>query len=201
MSGRRRPRGLRPEEHDLWRQVTDTTQPLPGRRHGPRSSVPSKPSTRTQGKTQPDPVAPFSLGEGATRTEARYDLAPSIEERTAADPVRMDRKAYGKMKRGKLSVEGRLDLHGLTLDQAHPRLNRFILDAQGQGKRLVLVITGKGRRGEDDGPIPRRPGVLRHQVPQWLRTPPLAQAVLQVSPAHRSHGGSGAYYVYLSRRR
>jgi DNA-nicking Smr family endonuclease len=43
-------------------------------------------------------------------------------------------------------------------------------------------------------------GVLRHQVPLWLRQPPLGQAVLQVSEAHLKHGGSGAYYVYLRRR-
>jgi len=63
----------------------------------------------------------------------------------------------------------------------------------------VLVITGKGRDDDGPGPIPRRRGVLRHQVPQWLSRPPLGPAVLQVTPAHRKHGGEGALYVYLRR--
>ena len=67
--------------------------------------------------------------------------------------------------------------------------------------RHVLVITGKGKRGLDDGPIPQRQGVLRHQVPHWLRLPPLGAAVMQVTEAHLKHGGSGAYYVYLRRGR
>ena len=65
----------------------------------------------------------------------------------------------------------------------------------------MLVITGKGRGGEDHGPIPRRQGVLRHQVPLWLRQPPLGSVVLQVAVAHLRHGGEGAYYVYLRRAR
>ncbi len=65
----------------------------------------------------------------------------------------------------------------------------------------MLVITGKGKRSADPGPIPTPRGVLRHQVPQWLSMPPLAQAVLQITPAHLSHGGEGAYYVYLRKPR
>jgi DNA-nicking Smr family endonuclease len=107
----------------------------------------------------------------------------------------MDAKLHGKMVRGKLLPEARIDLHGMTLAEAHPELIRFVLNAQSAGMRLVLVITGKGKRGEDHGPIPQRMGALRHQVPHWLRLPPLGQAVLQLK-----HGGSGAYYVYLRRR-
>jgi DNA-nicking Smr family endonuclease len=105
------------------------------------------------------------------------------------------------MRRGKLKPEGKLDLHGMRVDTAHPALIRFILTAQSQGKRLVLVVTGKGKYRDEPGPIPTPRGVLRHQVPQWLSLPPLAQAVLQVTPAHISHGGEGAYYVYLRRNR
>jgi DNA-nicking Smr family endonuclease len=66
--------------------------------------------------------------------------------------------------------------------------------------RLVLVITGKGKPAPDHGPIPTRTGVLRHQVPHWLRMAPLGPAVLQVTESHLKHGGGGAYYVYLRRR-
>jgi len=87
------------------------------------------------------------------------------------------------------------------LDRAHPALTRFILTAQQDGKRLVLVVTGKGKQRDDGGPIPVRFGVLRHQVPHWLSTQPLSLAVLQVTQAHMRHGGGGAYYVYLRKTR
>ena len=105
------------------------------------------------------------------------------------------------MLRGKTAPEARIDLHGMTLAEAQPELVRFILNAHASGLRLVLVITGKGKRDEDHGPIPARRGVLRHQVPHWLNLPPLSAAVLQVASAHLKHGGEGAYYVYLRRAR
>jgi len=115
--------------------------------------------------------------------------------------VAMDRKSFQRLKRGKLTPEAKLDLHGMTLDHAHAALTRFILRAHGGGKRLVLVVTGKGKDRDGDGPIPVRHGVLRHNVPHWLRLPPLGPLVLQVTEAHIRHGGGGAYYVYLRRRR
>jgi DNA-nicking Smr family endonuclease len=113
----------------------------------------------------------------------------------------MDAKSFGRMKRGKLSPDARIDLHGMTVAQAHRELSEFLLDSHAIGKRLVLVITGKGKIKEDTGPIPARLGVLRHQVPQWLALAPLRTIVLQVTPAHIRHGGDGAYYVYLRRGR
>jgi DNA-nicking Smr family endonuclease len=113
----------------------------------------------------------------------------------------MDARKHAKMTRGKLDPEARIDLHGMTLAEAHPELIRFILNAQTAGLRLVLVITGKGKPGPDHGPIPQRTGVLRHQVPLWLRMAPMGPAVLQINEAHLKHGGGGAYYVYLRRGR
>ena len=94
-----------------------------------------------------------------------------------------------------------MDLHGMTLAQAQGALTGFIAEAWTRGLRLVLVITGKGRREHDTGPIPRRTGALRHEVPHWLRRAPLGPMVLDIRPAHRRHGGDGALYVYLRRRR
>jgi DNA-nicking Smr family endonuclease len=96
--------------------------------------------------------------------------------------------------------EARIDLHGMTLAEAHPELIRFVLNAHADAMRLVLVITGKGKDRDDGGPIPRRMGALRHQVPQWLRLLPLGPVVQQVAEAHARHGGHGALYVYLRRR-
>ena len=148
-----------------------------------------------------DPIPAFRVGQRVKKPLSSTKLTPSISEQLSGGGVQMDRKAYGKMKAGKLVPEGRLDLHGMTLDQAHPRLNRFIMDAYSSGKRLVLVITGKGKRKEDVGPIPMRLGVLKHQVPQWLQQGALRPIVLQVTQANQKHGGTGAYYVYLRKPR
>jgi DNA-nicking Smr family endonuclease len=125
-----------------------------------------------------------------------------VGERVAAEPLRMDSGLHRAMTRGKLDPDARIDLHGMTLAQAHSALTGFLMGAHARGNRLVLVITGKGRKADDHAaPLPARHGVLKHEVPGWLRSGPLAQLVLQVREAHRTQGGAGAYYVYLKKRR
>ena len=194
-----RRRELRPEERALWKQVADRTSPLhPERRTALPEALAPKP--RAPGSAPRADLTGFGVGTRAAAPSPPPSTEPSLSQRLAAQPVRMDAKAFGRMKRGKLDVDGRIDLHGLTLEQAHPRLTAFLFSAHADGKRLVLVITGKGRDQDDGTPIPVRRGILRHQVPQWLSTPPLAALVLQVTEAHRRHGGSGAFYVYLRRQ-
>jgi DNA-nicking Smr family endonuclease len=192
-------RRLRPDEIALWQQVADRTQRLA--RDASPPTLPKKPVAEAPPLPKKPRIDPFELGARAAQVKPGHLLQAALAERLGSAPVRMDRKTFGRMTRGKLTPEARIDLHGMTLDRAYPVLSRFILSAQASGKRLVLVITGKGRRGQDDGPIPVPKGILRHQVPQWLSGPPLAQAVLQIVPAHVSHGGEGAYYVYLRRGR
>jgi DNA-nicking Smr family endonuclease len=195
-------RRLKPDELDLWRQVARTAEPI----HPSQPRAKAPPASKPAPKPEPDRAAPapiqhFKLGQTATRGVPIHDVLPGLTDRLKSQPVTMDQKAYGKLKRGKLSPEARIDLHGMTVDRAHGALQGFVMRAHGQGKRLVLVITGKGRRSDADGPIPVRQGVLRHNVPHWLSIPPLAGLVLQVTNAHNRHGGGGAYYVYLRRPR
>lgn len=194
-----RRRTLHPEEQEIWQAVARTAKPM--HKAPPIFLKPAEPKPALPHPATPaTPRLPvFRLGE-KSRVKPAHDILPTLAESLAAAPLQMDAKTHGKMTRGKLAPEARIDLHGLTLSEAHPELIRFILNAQSAGMRLVLVITGKGKRGHDTGPIPTRMGALRHQVPQWLRLPPLGPAVLQVSEAHLKHGGSGAYYVYLRRR-
>ena len=139
----------------------------------------------------------FEIGEKATQKSVQNDLKPSISTALDSAPVQMDYKSFKKMKRGKSTPEATFDLHGMTVAQAHSALIHFLMTSYTRNMRLVLVITGKGKFQKDTGPIPRQVGILRHQVPQWLRMPPLRDKVLQVTEAHGKHGGSGAYYVYL----
>ena len=195
---RRSPRGLNPDEKDLWERVAKTASPLDGRDVRP-AFVPPKPKRPTRRAPETKAITPFEIGSGAIGTTPGHSLAPSVRATVGAAPLRMDQKAFGRMKRGKLKPEGRIDLHGMRMDEAHGALNAFIHSSHARGRRLVLVITGKGRISTDQGPIPVRAGLLRHQVPDWLTRPPLSALVLQVSQAHQRHGGGGAYYVYLRR--
>lgn len=192
-------RKLRADEQELWQQVAKTTRPLsPIQKSSAAVSTVKKKPIQVQDPFRPKP---FQLGSKANSRVPAFDLKPDLRQSVAARPVQMDHKSFKNMKRGKLSPEGKIDLHGMTLAQAHPALIRFITGSFAEGKRLVLVITGKGKKSEDTGPIPQQKGVLRHQVPQWLRMAPIGPMILQVSEAHLKHGGGGAYYVYLRRQR
>ncbi|MFV0492336.1 MAG: Smr/MutS family protein [Pseudorhodobacter sp.] len=184
-----RRRTLHPEEEELWNAVAKTARPM----HSERlRRKPDQAKVLPQPLPGPAALPAFRIGE---------KTPPALTRPAPSAPIQMDARAFGKMKRGKLAPEARIDLHGMTLAEAHPALTAFVLNAQARGMRLVLVITGKGKPGRDSGPIPQRTGVLRQQVPHWLRQSPLSLAILEVSQAHLRHGGGGALYVYLRRRR
>lgn len=194
-------RALTAEDRELWDRVRANTQAmersdLEVERFDPDVSLPA-PAPRNLRKAKS-----VILGKpvGPSRGPA-HNLAPAIHDHIRQAPVQMDHKSFGKLKRGKLRPEGKIDLHGMTLDRAHPILTGFVMNAHAQEKRLILVVTGKGKQRDEGGPIPVRHGVLRHQVPQWLQMQPMKSVVLQVAQAHVSHGGGGAYYVYLRRHR
>ncbi|HIJ87573.1 MAG TPA: DNA mismatch repair protein MutS [Desulfuromonadales bacterium] len=96
-----------------------------------------------------------------------------------------------QVKRGVVSVNHQLDLHGLTREEALAALPGFLLSAQKKSQKAVLVITGKGNHS------PEEP-VLQQAVASWLRDAGRA-TVLEFAPAPREMGGSGAYVVFLRR--
>ncbi|WP_417242157.1 Smr/MutS family protein [Celeribacter sp.] len=199
---KRRGKGkLSEDDRTVWEQVKKTAIPMRAEPVIPRDMAKRRPVTPPVVHHMDDALSHFEVGSRTTRTPMGHDLAPSISERLAHAPVHMDRKKYGKMQRGKLNPEARIDLHGMTLAHAHPALQGFIMSSAAAGRRLVLVITGKGKNRDEGGPIPIRKGVLKNQVPHWLHQPPLRSVVMQVTEAHLKHGGGGAYYVYLRRSR
>jgi DNA-nicking Smr family endonuclease len=199
---RRGKRGLSADDKALWDKVAQSTTPLdPPARERPIMPDPP-PQTRIPDPVQPrDRLPAFRIGESASHKPHPPQPDRDLSARLAHAPIRMDHSAFRKMQRGKLKPEGRIDLHGMTLAQAHPALTHFILNAHDAGKRLVLVITGKGKDRDTPDPIPIRHGVLRHQVPNWLHAPPMGAVVLDIREAHQRHGGGGAYYVYLRKPR
>ena len=195
----RRKRELSAEEADLWGRVARTAAPM----HRKGWIAPEQePMTAAPIPAPPAPVASVRSVRSALLNGERpqVHLAPDPIEALAAAPSRLDGRRADRLRRGKLQPEARLDLHGMRRDEAHAALVSFVLGAQAAGKRLVLVITGKGRPDLSDSVIPERTGVLRHSLPHWLNAPPLTGRVVEVRPAHLRHGGAGALYLYLRRR-
>ncbi|MDO5648346.1 Smr/MutS family protein [Paracoccus sp. (in: a-proteobacteria)] len=195
----RRRRGLTPEDAEIWAQVARTAHPMHPK---PRVASDAKPKpapvTIRAGLASDFSVPDFRVGQAAPTSKGGVTRAQTPAQHLAAASLRMDHKTHRKMTQGKMRPEARIDLHGMTLAQAFPELVQFVMSCHASGLRLVLVITGKGSSG-DPGPLPTRPGALRHQVPHWLHSPPLSLVVQQVTAAHYRHGGEGAYYVYLRR--
>ncbi|MCY3670336.1 MAG: Smr/MutS family protein [Alphaproteobacteria bacterium] len=164
------------EDFDVWRRMTQNVRPLPGR--------PAPPPSR-----RPEPAA---------KQEPEERSAPAPDE--AASPFApasgIDKRTARRIRRGALPIDARIDLHGMTREEAFRRLTRFIAESQAAGRRLVLVVTGKGRGADGISS-----GVIRREAPHWLARPPNAARVLDTAPAQPRHGGEGALYVYLRKRR
>jgi DNA-nicking Smr family endonuclease len=119
--------------------------------------------------------------------------APPAANPGIANPG-IDRRTAERLRKGKLAIDRRLDLHGMTEAAAHAVLDRFVRQAWQDGARVLLVITGKGSVREGGG-------VLRRNLPRWLAAGENAPRVLRIETAQPHHGGSGASYVLLRRRR
>ena len=205
---RRGRRGLTQDDRAVWDQMRRTIEPLTPRPEPEAQPTPHPMPDPRPVKSQdlprhipaPEQLRKLTIGGKATARPARHSLKPSVDENVASAPLAMDARKHKRMVRGKEAPEARIDFHGMTMAQAHPELVEFILTSHTRGLRLVLVITGKGKKKDDAGPIPVPDGVLRNQVPRWLGMAPLKPVVLQVRSAHQSHGGTGAFYVYLRRR-
>jgi DNA-nicking Smr family endonuclease len=185
------PRRLSDDDEALWHTITRSIVPLKRRRVRRSESEGARASAKLQGKLNVKPqLKPVSKSPASPRTLG----GPGPKLPPPLMPI--DRRLKQRLARGQIEIDGRIDLHGRTLSEAHAALLRFLHRAQGEGARTVLVITGKG------GPDPERGrGVLRRQVPLWLTLPDLRAYVLAVEEAHLAHGGAGALYVRLRRGR
>lgn len=176
-----RNRKLTAEDRMLWGRVARTTTPL----HGPESlerlmeDLEPKPDTR-------DPV----IKRAAPSFLAPHPVPPQVPRKPS--PA-YDAPTRRKLDKGRIAIDGRVDLHGLHQAEAHSVLLAFLHRAHAAGHRHVLVITGKGASLGSDG-------VLNRSLPAWLGTAPFRALVSGYNPAGRRHGGTGAFYVRIRRR-
>lgn len=185
MAGRRG-RGLSDEERTLWDGVT-------------RSIVPLRKRVSRKASPEPDDTPPPAPARAKSHKTLPPQPVPKPRVAVPAPSVPplapIERKTRKRLASGARDIDARLDLHGFTQDQAHEALLRFLRTAQAKEHSVVLVITGKGVRGDGER------GVLKRAVPQWLSLPEFRAFVIGFDVAAIPHGGEGALYVRVRRRR
>jgi DNA-nicking Smr family endonuclease len=184
MTKSRRPRQLSSEERRLWSHVARHVKPMKGK------ALPPEP----QPEEKPD-AAPLRIGSPPPSPSPVPPHKPSLPPLA---PV--ERRTLLALRRGRKEVDSVIDLHGMRQEAAHGALLNFLHRAQGSGHAVVLVITGKGGAAAGMGIFEER-GVLRRMVPHWLRLPDVRSLVVGFEEASPQHGGSGALYVRLRRKR
>lgn len=191
MSKRRSDGKPRLPDWHLWTEVSQTVSPLRPERHRlidlddtplpiPAPSPPARPR-----KLLPA-MAPYQ-SDGRPSRQPRPGIEPNLKQR---------------LQRGRVEIDGTIDLHGMRQVEAHLALTRFINARWARGDRTILVITGKGLKklGDDAAVIVER-GVLRAMLPVWLSSADLGPLVSGWDVAAQGHGGDGAFYVRLRRDR
>ncbi len=190
----RRRRKLSEEEHTLWHRVTRSVMPLRRQRILVDREVAaevavSKAKGAAHGRAQ---------RKAASKPDPKHPpmIAAKVEAKAQPRPEPLERRQKRRLARGTEPIDARIDLHGRTQNEAHAALLAFLRAAQRDGAKFVLVITGKGLRGD---PHRSERGVLKRQVPQWLQLPEFRGYVVGFEAAHIAHGGEGALYVRLRR--
>ena len=146
------------------------------------------------------------------KQESSYTTSPNGKKKNATnhtenlkneikDPTNRSKQPYGKeidfrtsqkLSRGQIPIDATLDLHGMNQTEAYSTLIRFIKNAHNKGQRHILIITGKGKNSE---------GILRMNVPLWLKDPAVDLLILETRIARREHGGKGALSLLIRRNR
>jgi DNA-nicking Smr family endonuclease len=180
-------RRLMPEEEALWQVVKKSAKPL----HGLMPEAVLAPPV-----PEAAPVIPADIAAATAPMAQKLKGPPPLP---SLHPL--GRRERQRVVKGALDIEGRIDLHGLRQNEAHARLAGFLAVSQAHGHRLVLVITGKGSpTGFESLHGPER-GVLRRLVPLWLSLPEFRSQVAGFEEAHITHGGAGALYVRIRKRK
>ncbi len=172
------------DDRKLWRAVVRDVKPLKRGATSPSVEVEPEPDKRERPARRAAKQKPPAL----------LPRPPELPPLVAGKAAGLDKRTALRLKRGQLEIEATLDLHRHTQAEARAALDAFVAGAQARGLRCVLVITGKGQVSEDGG-------VLRAMVPRWLDQAPNRARIVAIAHAQTRHGGAGALYVLLKRKR
>nr|WP_321455188.1 Smr/MutS family protein [uncultured Cohaesibacter sp.] len=191
----------------LWQKVAATVEPLEGRSAELKALIEALDTKKQLNlDNQPDAKHPVQRRASAAELNALKEAGirgnNAIPTSNSLLPLTgIDRKEKKRIVRGVLAIDARLDLHGMTQREAHSALFGFLKSCHQQNHKHVLVITGKGSRGERETySIGKEKGVLRRVVPKWLSEPDIRSIIVGFEEAHPTLGGSGALHIRLRRR-
>ncbi len=176
---------LTAQDIEIWQKITKTARPLAtGKKNIFNSYIDNNATKPRQDISQP------SIKKLQNSVSPVYQAPPTVKPKPVASV--MGYEMTRKIQKGKISIDGRIDLHGLTQKEAWQILYERIENAYYSGEKVILVITGKGNMGR---------GILREQVPLWLSSAAFRMLVSEYGTSHISHGGTGALYVRIRKRR
>jgi DNA-nicking Smr family endonuclease len=176
-------------EEELWTMATEGAAELEDRSH--RIKPDKQPLSIAQQPLDAD-LAAYDELRALVTGEVPFDIADS-DEFIEGSARGLDHHVLRKLKRGDFAVQGHVDLHGLLKDEAKLMLEQFLAQSRQQGKRCVLVVTGRGLHSKDQVPV------LKEALKRWMNTARFARHVLAFSSARQHDGGAGAVYVLLRR--
>lgn len=176
------------DDIDLAATFVDVT-PLAARVGRVRSRQPPVPIASQRLADEQDALALSKWG--AEPSPATWDIGQEIDAAQTHLRPGLGVDVLARLRRGHWSVQDELDLHGLTVDEAHDTLSDFVLAARSRGVRCVRVIHGKGLSSRNREPVLK--GKVRRWLAQW-------DEVLAYCEAPRHAGGSGAVIVLLRAR-
>lgn len=163
-------------DDDLWHEISKDIKPLTDKRE------------RAIERTFIDIEITRPPRKAGDKNSSSIAQGVKLPDLVKDDLKGVDKSVAKKLKSGKFEMEAKLDLHGFTQSLAYEALYGFINNARLAGKRVVLVVTGKGVEGK---------GVLYNEVPKWLNAEGIRENILAFCSANRQHGGDGALYVVL----
>jgi DNA-nicking Smr family endonuclease len=187
MTDGRKGRRLSDEDRALWEGVTRSVKPLRKRSR----NVAAKAEKAEKAEKETASVKPLRIV-----SQRRPAPAAPVPAKSSPALAPLERKLKQRLRRGRAEIDARVDLHGHTQSEAHDRLRRFLRISQEKGASVVLVITGKGAISSGS-----ERGVLKRQVPLWLGLPEFRDCVVGYDVASPAHGGEGALYVRLRKKR
>nr|WP_314464849.1 Smr/MutS family protein [uncultured Novosphingobium sp.] len=192
----RRPgRRLTADEAEIWAQVARTVTPLEKRRP---VAIPTALMAAPARTVVLPPASPPKKVKG--RIPAPLPPKPVATKPKADVPLHLDGSWEKRISKGTLVPDFSLDLHGSNLDQAYVRLMHGLTQAKAMGARVVLIVTGKPRPVDAMDRGTAR-GAIRAKITDWLAASDHALDIVAIRGAHRRHGGQGAIYVVLKKRR
>jgi len=202
---RKRRKLISDEDRALWNHVASSLEPARGKSRV--RAVENVPDVAPSHDAKRQPYENGARHKSSAPAKSTPPPPPLPRPKSTAKPepqqATLDRRKARRIARGSHEIEARLDLHGMTQDDAHAALVGFVRRCHAQGFGTVLIITGKGGRAHSDAEevVPRRPGILRRNVPRWLAGAEIGALVVSYATAHIRHGGEGALYVQLRRKR